>query len=245
VNRALAIVFVAACSHERTVTLADLQDGTLDVTVSNDGTVVRVRLTDHWMKGDAPCSVIEDRVTATLDGDLLPVTSRGAFIPPPATDAASSCTEPTFETTTTTNPTASSAIEITDGTTTITAVVASLRAVRGFTQVDVLRRGAEARFSWSVPSDAIVPEGSLIPRPGIVWAPELGPGFTLGPAFGKTGVTFDATTLFVSVPADAGPGPGELWFQPFLSPTFSRCDGVTSCESQPITPAALAVTIGS
>lgn len=238
----LPVVLCAAClDHEDVTALRDFRTAALTAMVSNDGTDLRVLLVDRANVG-GDCTVIEDRVTATVDGAPLEVTSRGAYVDAPV-GSGSDCEFPAFHAVLAASSAPTSTIAITDGTTTFTAAIEALRAPRAFTLAGELHPGMDARLVWSVPTDTVAQRGLETRMPGVVWTPEQGMGFALGGAYAAPGARLDGAALVVSIPATAAPGAGKLAFSDLLGPTIARCDGVTICEAPAAIPPALPATI--
>lgn len=226
-------------AHERHESLAEIaSSGEVSIRVTADGTDVTVRLRDAVPRGGVGCLVLDGDVHGALDGMPMELVSQGAYVPPPATDAASGCDLPTFHLAAPVPGTSeTSHVLFTDGTTQIEAEVASLRSVREFTAEAAMHPGEIARLAWSVPEDAIAPEA------GVVWSPEQGEGFALGEAFGASGVSVADGALVFSIPADAATGPGELVFSDSVSPRVVSCRDVVACEVEPVRPPPLSATM--
>jgi hypothetical protein len=188
------------------------------------------------------CAVLQDPVTATLDGMPLEVVSRGGYASGnPSAGQAASCVPPSFRIAT--GPSnAVSELSLSDGTATIAASVASLRTAREFS-VDAVRRGALVRFAWSVSADTVQSDGQVTPLPGVAWQPDQGIGFELGAGFGVAGATLDGTALVATIPADATTGSGMFLFAAVLSPTFVTCGGVARCFADAPPPPPLRAAI--
>lgn len=235
---------LVGCVHTPTeahFTLRDLASGSLAIAVTADGT--DSTLTLGWFATGA-CAVVDGQVTATIDEVSLQWESHGAYVPGPVDD----CEIPMLHTIAPVTTSASSQIVLGDGTTTVTATVASLRTARAFSAVGPVQRGADARFAWSIGTDTVqrifdrTHVDGVLPLAGLDWGPS-GPGFELGPDYRKDGLVLDGTTLVASIPAAATTGAGTFAFSPLLAPTFTSCNGVGHCDGRPTDPTLLDATI--
>lgn len=236
----VGVLFLAAgCEHERRVSLAELAaEGKLDIRLAADGTEVTASLKDATPRGGVGCLVLEGDVRGAVDGEPMERLSRGAYVPPPATDAASGCDLPTFHWTGPVPGTsAASRVVVADDATEVEVGIASMRAVRELMAASEIRPGEDARLAWSVPDDALAPEA------GVVWEPDEGDGFALGEAFGASGVAVEDAGLRLSIPADAATGSGQLIFSELATPSVLSCRGIVACVVEPMRPPPLAVAI--
>ena len=250
-----ATVMLVACGHTKVVDLADFHTYWLHAHVNRDGTEVEVRLRRPLRPGvddrvDSPCFVIEDRVSGTLDDIRMEVVSRGAYVGKShiLDDVVPYCVSPTFRLAANKSPTPTSELRISDGTTTISVVIRSLRTSRGFALADALQRGKDAHFVWSVATDAVPEPGPCL---GAKWTPEgwtpIGndpPTSTVDSCYGGPGARVEANnTLVLSIPANAAPGPGTLSVGSPFDPTVVVCEGVARCEATADGPLPFRTTI--
>jgi hypothetical protein len=202
-----------------------------EIQVDATASTVTIALTGNFSE----CIRLDGAVTATLDGTPFELTTRGGYVPPAASDAASSCDSPTFQIATSPASPASD-IVISDGKTTFTATVPALRAVRGYS-AGGLARGAQARFSWAVPTDVSV--ANDYDRPYILWQPDQGAAFSLE----ANAITINGTDLVATIPADAATGSGAFNFNAVTAPPVTACSGIASCTVGAVHPRALTATI--
>ena len=231
---------VSACAQDQTVSLDQLRDAKLVVTISADGTDVDVALGRTTERFAPPCLVLDDRVAARVDGLPLPSSSRGSSL---GGDEPPFCELPSFHVTTpVAGAPASSVISLTDGTTTISTMLRSLRFARGFSVAGVLQAGADARFTWTIGSDVSPIEDGVAPPLGATFTEDDGDIWSLGGLPGS-GVALDGTTLVVPIPPQAPIGGARVDFPLMLGPMIEACEGVTECLAEPVMPPSLHVTV--
>ena len=239
--RVVLVLLLAACaSNERDVSLRELQSGALEVAITANASRVTVTLA---LPDVSECVHLTGNVTATFDGEPFPLVRRGGYVPPAATDAASSCDDPMFQIAT--EPSAiASTISISDGSTTVSADIASLRVARAFT-VGAVARGTSARFAWSVASD--ISYANDYTHPTLLWMPDQGQPFAIegNPSFDPPGTSLaiEGTTIGATLPADGSTGPGMFSLAGVFGPAIATCTGIATCVGGPVTAPALRATI--
>lgn len=230
-------VMLCSCVHERSVRLADLRSHRMTVKVNAEGTDVEVWLL-RWIPGggvedfEEPCPVLDERVSATLDGAPMRATGRGGYTPSEGGDLWTSspafCKRPMFRIATSKSTAATSEVRITDGRTTFRTVVRALHAERRFVMTDAFLPGADVRLVWSVPSDVRPPPAPYLEAD---WSPERGRGFHVWLPYGSAAARSDGSTVVLPVPADAQIGPGKLFVKAGFEPSIAACEGIAHCDA--------------
>jgi hypothetical protein len=215
--RAVWCVLLAACNSNVELPLSEYAGygGGITVVVDSGGVSIGVYVgTGASKKGS--CAVLPDGMVATIDGYRLDLIDAGGNEPCPANGACENdCVESTEWSGKPGLADGDSEIDVTDGVTTLTMTVTSLRAPRLWTLTGngTVKLGDSAVLNWSVATDT-----SQSSTANVDWIPS--PGITMTELHG----TWSAGALVIPIPATTPTGDGTFY------PWSKSKIPVTSCN---------------